>query len=629
MVCRHAAGGSCRDGKVGAPGILRRIVAGITVPVLMTFWTEASGQEMPPLPAPKPEAATRMVTSGEIPLPGVRPEPPERDRWAMLYGHDGELYRRIFSAQQFADWQTADRLIAGLNDRLLMGHVLAQRYLHPTGWISSYDELSTWLDSFADHPDARRIWRLALRRQPEGARSPVAPKARWSELAVELSGVGESPDTAGSGSALDRLSKGERDFLKRIRADVRKGRYSAARARLSDPDVLAMAGPLALDMAAGEVAYGFFIHGDDHAARETAGSAIRRSGHQVPLAGWTAGLAAWRQGDPAAARAMFAQMSHGDPEDPLVAANAWWAARLSLLTGNPEGVGELLGVAARQSRSIYGLLARHALGMDAKLVNDLLPDLSDADLDALSGIPAMRRAVALAQVGQHHRGDREFNGLDVNRQFGIATAVITLAGEFGFPATLYRLSREFLSVRARRFDDALYPLPPWEPVGGFEVEPALIYAVMRQESNFRAFTVSHARARGVMQIMPSTAAFISGDGRFDGPRRHLLNDPYVSVELGQRYVRHLLELPVIDGNLFLLLAAYNGGPGKLAKRIRASGAPGDPLLFVESYPSRETRSFIRNVMADYWIYSLRLGSLPATLDMVAAGDWPILPDGDS
>ena len=137
---------------------------------------------------------------------------------------------------------------------------------------------------------------------------------------------------------------------------------------------------------------------------------------QVPLAGWTAGLAAWRQGDPAAARAMFAQMSHGDPEDPLVAANAWWAARLSLLTGNPEGVGELLGVAARQSRSIYGLLARHALGMDAKLVNDLLPDLSDADLDALSGIPAMRRAVALAEVGQHHLGDREFNGLDVNRQ---------------------------------------------------------------------------------------------------------------------------------------------------------------------------------------------------------------------
>ena len=629
MVCRQAAGGACRDRKVRVPGLLRRIVAGIAVPVLMALWTEASGQEMPPLPAPKPEAATGMVGAGEIPLPGVRPEPPERDRWAILSEHDCKLYRRIFSAQQLADWKTADRLIAGLNDRLLMGHVLSQRYMHPIGWISSYAELSTWLDSFADHPDAGRVWRLALRRQPEGARSPAAPKERWPERVIELSGVGELPDPAGSGNTFDRLSKSERDFLRQIRADVRKGRYSVARTRLSDPDVLAMAGPLALDLAAGEVAYGFFIHGDDDAARETAGPAVRRSGHEVPLAGWTAGLAAWRQGEPAAARAMFKMMSDGDPEDPLVAANAWWAARLSFLTGHPEGVGELLGVAARQSRSIYGLLARHALGMDAKLVNDLLPDLSDTDLDALSGIPAMRRAVALAQVGQHHRGDQEFDGLYVHRRYGIATAVITLASEFGFPATLYRLSREFLSVRARRFDDALYPLPPWEPEGGFEIEPALIYALMRQESNFRAFTVSHARAQGVMQIMPSTAAFISGDWRFDGPRRHLLNDPHVSIELGQSYVRHLLELPDIDGNLFLLLAAYNGGPGKLAKRIRASGAPGDPLLFVESYPSRETRSFIRNVMADYWIYSLRLGNLPATLDMVAAGGWPIFPDGGS
>ena len=625
MVCHHAAGGVCRDGKVR---FLRRIVAGIAVLVLLACWTGASGEEMPPLPVPKPDAATGMVGSGEIPLPGVRPEPPERDRWAMLSEHDGELYRRIFSAQQLSDWKTADRLIARLNDRLLMGHVLSQRYLHPIGWISSYAELSTWLDSFADHPDARRVWRLALRRQPEGARSPAAPEERWSGLAIELSGVDESPDTAGSGNASDQMSKGERNLLGQIRADVREGRYSAARARLSDPDVLATAGPLALDMAAGEVAYGFFIHGDDDVARETAGSAVRRSGHQIPLAGWTAGLAAWRQGDPAAARAMFALMSNGDPEDPLVAANAWWAARLSLLTGHPEGVGELLGIAARQTRSIYGLLARHALGMDAELVNDLLPDLSDAELDALSHIPAMRRAVALAEIGQHHRGDQEFIGLDVHRHYGIAAAVIALASEFGFPATLYRLSREFLSVGARRFDDALYPLPPWEPEGGFEVEPALIYALMRQESDFRAFTVSHARARGIMQIMPSTAAFISGDWRFDGPRRHLLYDPNVSVELGQRYVRHLLGLPDIDGNLFLLLAAYNGGPGKLAKRIRASGAPGDPLLFVESYPSRETRSFIRNVMADYWMYNLRLGSMPATLDMVAAGGWPILPDGD-
>lgn len=597
-------------------GTLRLLAAGVVI-----VWAHgASALDLPPLPSLKPAAPANVSA---VPLPGVRPEAPERDPWRVLDDVDQETYRRIFAVQERADWREADRLIARLRDPVLMGHVLAQRYLHPTGWISSFDELRTWLDSWADHPDARRIHALALRRQPAGAAAPAPPVGRWGEPDIATvtiaTGSAALPSTDPDGG----LTSGEHDFLKQVRRDVRSGRLGVAWSRLADTEALAGAGLLAIDMAAAEIAFGYFIHGDDALALDIATAALHRSGHLVPLAGWTAGLAAWRSGRPHTARSMMLVSSRGNPANPLVAASAWWAARLSLLTGEPGDIDHLLGIAAHRPYTLYGLLARHALGMDEDLVNDSLPQVSDEGLRTLLKIPTMRRTLALAEVGQYHRGDRELRGLGVRHHPAAASAIMAMAARMPFPATRYRLSREFLTLHAARLDDALFPLPPWEPEGGFTIEPALMYALMRQESHFRARTVSHAGARGILQIMPATAAWIANDSGLAGAGRYRLDDPGVSVDLGERYVRYLLDLPDIDGSLFLVLAAYNGGPARLARRLNDSGPLADPLLFVESYPSRETRSFLRDVMADYWIYTRRLGYEPASLAALAAGGWPL------
>ncbi len=603
----------------GVSGALRLLVAGVVI-----VWAHgASALDLPPLPSLKP---VPPVNVSAVPLPGVRPEAPERDPWRILDDVDQEIYRRIFAVQESADWREADRLITRLRDPVLMGHVLAQRYLHPTGWISTFDELRTWLESWADHPDARRIHALALRRQPAGAAPPAAPAARWGDPDIATVTIATGSAALLSTDPDDGLTSGESDFLKQIRRDVRNGRLGVAWSRLSDTEALAGAGLLAIDMAAAEIAFGYFIHGDDALALDIATTALHRSGHLVPLAGWTAGLAAWRSGRPHTARSMMLVASQGDPANPLVTASAWWAARLSLLTGEPGDIGYLLGIAAHRPYTLYGLLARHALGMDEDLVNDPLPLVSDDGVTALLKKPAMRRALALAEVGQHHRGDRELRGLGVRRHPAAASAILAMAERMPFPATRYRLSREFLMLHAARLDDALFPLPPWEPEEGFTVEPALMYALMRQESRFRARTVSRAGARGILQIMPATAAWIAGDSGLAGAGRYRLDDPGVSVDLGERYVRYLLDLPDIDGSLFLVLAAYNGGPARLARRLNDVSPLADPLLFVESYPSRETRSFLRSVMADYWIYTRRLGYEPASLAALAAGDWPLYGD---
>ena len=90
----------------------------------------------------------------------------------ILSDEDVALYRRIFALQVGGQWKAADHLVAKLTDPLLMGHVLAQRYLHPTKYRTRYEELKAWMAKYADHPDAGRLYKLALKRKPKNWLAP-------------------------------------------------------------------------------------------------------------------------------------------------------------------------------------------------------------------------------------------------------------------------------------------------------------------------------------------------------------------------------------------------------------------------------------------------------------------------
>ena len=104
--------------------------------------------------------------------------PPAPGRPSILSQSDSGLYRDIFALQHDGKWSAADDAIARLGDRRLMGHVLAQRYLHPTAYRSKYKELRVWLQAYGDHPDAPRIYKLAQQRRPKGAAAPRRPILR-------------------------------------------------------------------------------------------------------------------------------------------------------------------------------------------------------------------------------------------------------------------------------------------------------------------------------------------------------------------------------------------------------------------------------------------------------------------
>ena len=103
-----------------------------------------------------------------------------------LNSSDVKLYKEIFSLQEIGKIKEADQLIEKLSNRILIGHVQSQKYLHPNAWRSTYNELETWLLNYSDHPDASRISWLAKKRKPKSAKNPIPPKKGY------LNGVGQN-----------------------------------------------------------------------------------------------------------------------------------------------------------------------------------------------------------------------------------------------------------------------------------------------------------------------------------------------------------------------------------------------------------------------------------------------------
>ena len=546
---------------------------------------------------------------------------------AVLSSQDSALYRRIFVVQDAGQWREADSLIAQLSDRRLMGHVLAQRYLHPTAYRSKYLELKEWMDHYADHPQAKRIYNLALKRRPANYRRPQPPVTARSGISRPAQRTNFDYVSPRKRSKAERRKVSR--VLRQVRRNVLRQRFTVTEELLARRDVQRLLDQVELDEARALVASGWFYYGKPDRAYVLAGPAAHRSGHAAPMINWIAGLSAWRLGELDEAAAHFESLANsGNVAGWNAAAGAYWAARAHLKQQRPEMSTPLLRRAAEYPRTFYGLLARRALGMEIEFdfgSRQLAPEMTAR----LNGSPVGARALALLQVGDREEAERELVNAGNWGDPELGEAMLALAQHARMPALAYRMGRQLALVsgdgeaNSGALDAALYPIPPWQPRGGFKVDRALIYAMMRQESAFNTKAKSPDGARGLMQLMPRTASYIARDRRYHrGKGRNELFEPSLNMELGQRYIAYLLDHERVQGDLFRLTTAYNGGPGNLGKWQRAIKADDDPLLFIEALPSKETRLFIERVLTNLWIYRERLGQPAPSLERLAGGDWP-------
>ena len=140
---------------------------------------------------------------------------------------------------------------------------------------------------------------------------------------------------------------------------------------------------------------------------------------------------------------------------------------------------------------------------------------------------------------------------------------------------------------------------------------------------FNTSAKSKQGALGLMQVLPSTAKFISSSNDVKRNNSNILKNPEINLEVGQEYIEYLLTLDDVDNNLIFLTAAYNGGPGNLKKWKENTNFLNDPLFFMESIPSRETRWFIEKVLTKYWIYQDKNKKESTSLKMLANGKDPL------
>lgn len=533
---------------------------------------------------------------------------------------NANYYKAIFTLQEKGEWDKADKIIGRLDNPVLFGHVMYQRYMHPTKYRASYDELKSWLDIYSDHPNADRVYDLAMKRKPAKARAPKKPTS-----------------TRGLRAAIERNSFKETDIIKtkgRNKNDIRQARYGFTQAkreinRNNPKAVLAMVKQdrykklltaLEHDYLLSLVATRYMHLGHDDKALTIAKEAIARSGSDVAQANWVAGLTSWKLKKYDDAFTYFQNAATSKYASPwLLSGSAYWASRAASVTNKPQDARKWLHKASQYQRTFYGLVASRSLGRNMEFEWNT-PELRASYISALKNDPAGHRALALLDAGQPDLAEEELKTIHPKEDNNLKMALIAVASHAHLPALSMRIAG---AVRSAEGNAALYPVAPWKLDHRTGVDRALVSAFIRQESKFDP-TVRNGSsgAVGLMQLMPRTASAMSKIN-FDNNNIHVLMRPEVNVTIGQQYIAKLLSRSDIDNNLFYLAAAYNAGPGNLNKWLRKNPeVKEDPLLFIESIPVTETRNFVQRVLTNYWMYSMRLRQNVPTLDMVANDKWP-------
>ncbi|MFM5883871.1 MAG: lytic transglycosylase domain-containing protein, partial [Novosphingobium sp.] len=333
-------------------------------------------------------------------------------------------------------------------------------------------------------------------------------------------------------------------------------------------------------------------------------------------------LAAWRMDDCTGAGDAFARTASLSENSELSAAALYWQSRALVRCRKPELAAAPLKQAARMDETLYGMLAAEQLGLALPRTHEA-PDFSQGDWQAMRDVPNVRVAVELAEVGKDGLADEVLRHQARIGAAGQYQPLSRLARDLGLPSTQLWMAYN-APYGGKPEPAARFPTPKWTPVGGWKVDPALVYAHALQESVFRTGAVSQTGARGLMQIMPAAAKDHSEDLGYRGSPSDL-NRPEVNLAFGQRHLDMLRGSPATQGLLPKVMAAYNAGLTPIGRWQYEIKDKGDPLLWIESVPYWETRGYVNIVMRNYWMYERQAGGPSESRLALAQGLWPTFP----
>ena len=519
-------------------------------------------------------------------------------------------WRGVLLAINNGEWEAARLGIEALPNDPIKPFAKAELFTAANSPKVELGPIVALLAEAPELPQAEQLYRMAATR---GARDAEAPAIYWPRPTVSLGTAprrGKTRPVAGDPVA-DQLRLDLEPYVKIDDGPGAEAIYLAAFPNLTLE---------ARAEAAQRVAWIYYVAGRDADARRVADEGkAGASSEWGAQAAWISGLASWRMRDWNAAFYSFRQAARLARDPEFYAATNFWAARAAQASRRPQEVAPLMQAAARSQESFYGLLARESLGMDKRLPKSAEP----RDIDRVEALPNVQRAKALLAIGWRTAAE----GL-LRHQAKIGSpsdhlSLVRIAEKLDLAGAQFWLAH-FGQPGARVDAADRYPTPNWTPYNGWRVDPALAYAHIIQESNFRSDAVSPAGAVGLMQVRPGTAGDTARSrGTSASVSTASLKDPLVNIDYGQAFIELIRGSAATRGQLPKVIAAYNAGPVPVERW--AYYDRGDPLLWIESIPYWETRFYVPSVLRNMWVIQGLQGEQTPTLSALVQNKWPDFP----
>ncbi len=280
----------------------------------------------------------------------------------------------------------------------------------------------------------------------------------------------------------------------------------------------------------------------------------------------------------------------------------YWAGRAMAQAGNKSEADRYFGLAAAYPDQFYGMLALERLGRALPAFN-AVPRTAPTpqQRSAFYARPLTLAVREVARGADWPTAVRFFREISDQAQTEVEHVMVAdLARELGRRDLGVILGQAAHADGYGEFHQIGYPLIPTPPGSNW----TMVHAITRQESQFAMNAVSHAGARGLMQLMPGTAREQAGKMGMSYNPGSLTTDAGYNLQLGNGYFARMMDY--YGGSYPLAAAAYNAGPGNVNKWLRSNGDPRngsvDWIEWIERIPLSETRGYVQHVMENAVVY---------------------------
>ena len=313
--------------------------------------------------------------------------------------------------------------------------------------------------------------------------------------------------------------------------------------------------------------------------------------------------------EPGIAMAHFARVADGATSPITLARSYYWQARAAEALGREQDARSLFEAAAHYPTAYYGQLARAKLGLDEVTLRELPAPAPDNRMLELSRVFEILYAIDNRDLIASMAADLGDKATDI----GALVTLADIAAHHNDARAVLLIGKSALGrgYPMERFAFPNFGVPDYQQIGP-QVEPCVVYSIVRQESAFNPRVVSSANAIGLMQVTPAAGRDTAKRFGVTFDQRRLMDDVAYNAQLGSAELGN--DIASWRGSYILAFSAYNAGPRRAKEWIEQYGDPRDPKVdpvdWIERIPISETRNYVERVIENMQVYRALIENNP-------------------